>query len=175
MKHLRASLPILGVFIFALLIRLLYNLIVAQHYFAQYDAALYNHIAYNIAYQHCFCLYPNQPTLSRPPLWPFILSIFYFLSPQGNPQLIDAGQQVFYGRLLYSFIGSLTCILSICWQGNYLGPVSRSLAGCLLLSIPVSSSTMDGSIPKSLYTFLLTAVIYSLYRLQQRHSVNGSL
>ena len=91
MKRLGAFLPVISVFILAMLIRLLYNLTVARLYFAQYDAAIYNHIAYNIAYHHCFCLYPNQPALSRPPLWPFILSIFYLLSPQGNPLLVDAG------------------------------------------------------------------------------------
>jgi len=166
LKHLRASIPLLCVFILALLIRLLYNLIVAQRYFAQYDAALYNHIAYNIAYHHCFCLYPNQPTLSRPPLWPFILSIFYFLSPQGNPQLIDAGQQVFYGRLLYSLIGSITCVLVYLLARKLFG-IRIALMSGVIAAIYPGLFIYDGWLyTETLYTFLLTTFLYSLFRLQ---------
>jgi 4-amino-4-deoxy-L-arabinose transferase-like glycosyltransferase len=167
LKRLRACLPIISVFILAMLIRLLYNLTVARRYFAQYDAAVYNHIAYNIAYHHCFCLYPSQPALSRPPLWPFILSVFYLLSPQGNPQLVDAGQQVFYGRLLYSFIGSLTCILIYLLARKLFGTRIALISGMFAAVYP-GLFIYDGWLyTESLYTFLLTAVIYSLYRLQR--------
>src|SRR5713226_4110513 len=111
MKRFQKYVPAFSVFFLSLLIRLVYNLTAARDYIALYDAAWYNHIAYNIVYQHCFCQYPNHPSISRPPLWPFMLSIFYFLTSRPTPQLLDSGIQVFYGRLLYCFIGSLTCLL----------------------------------------------------------------
>jgi 4-amino-4-deoxy-L-arabinose transferase-like glycosyltransferase len=167
LKRLGAFLPVISVFILAMLIRLLYNLTVARLYFAQYDAAIYNHIAYNIAYHHCFCLYPNQPALSRPPLWPFILSIFYLFSPQGNPLLVDIGQQVFYGRLLYCFIGSLTCILIYLLAWKLFGTRIALISGMFAAVYP-GLFIYDGWLyTETLYTFLLTAFLYSLYRLQR--------
>jgi 4-amino-4-deoxy-L-arabinose transferase-like glycosyltransferase len=166
LKRVRASIPFYVSSFLLFLIRLLYNLIVAQRYFAHYDAALYNHIAYNIAYHHCFCLYPNQPTVSRPPLWPFILSILYFLSPQGNSQLIDTGQQVFYGRLLYSFIGSITCVLVYLFARKLFG-IRIALMSGVFAAIYPGLFIYDGWLyTETLYTFFLTAFLYSLFRLQ---------
>lgn len=167
MKRLHTSLPVISIFVLALLIRLLYNLTVARHYFAKYDAALYNHIAYNIVYHHCFCFYPNQPALSRPPLWPFILSIFYLLPPQPDPQLLDTGAQVFYGRLLYCFIGSFTCVLVYLLARELFGTRIAFISGMIAAVYP-GLFIYDGWLyAETLYTFLLTALIYSLYRLQR--------
>ena len=167
MKRLRISLPVISVFALALLIRLLYNLTVASQYYTKYDAALYNRIAYNIVYHHCYCLYLNQPALNRPPLWPFILSIFYLLPPQPDPQLLDMAQQIFYGRLLYCFIGSFTCVLVYFLAKEMFGTRIALITGVIAAVYP-GLFIYDGWLyTESLYTFLLTAFIYSLYRLQR--------
>jgi 4-amino-4-deoxy-L-arabinose transferase-like glycosyltransferase len=167
LKRKYSSLPAITVGVLALLIRLLYNLTVARHYYAKYDAALYNHIAYNIVSHHCFCIYSNQPALSRPPLWPFILSIFYLLPPQPNPQLLDSGAQVFYGRLLYCFLGSFTCILIYLLARDLFGTRIAFITGVIAALYP-GLFIYDGWLyTESLYTFLVTAFIYSLYRLQR--------
>ena len=167
LKRLRIPLPVISGFVLALLTRLLYNLTVASHYYTKYDAALYNRIAYNLAYHHCYCLYLNQPDVGRPPLWPFIFSIFYFLPPQPNSQLLDMAQQIFYGRLLYCFIGSCTCVLVYLLARDLFGKRIALITGMIAAVYP-GLFIYDGWLySETLYTFLLTAFIYSLYRLQR--------
>jgi hypothetical protein len=167
MKRLQKYLPLISIFFLALFIRLLYNLTVARDYFAKYDAAWYNHIAYYIANYHCFCQYPNHPSISRPPLWPYILSISYFLAPRANPQQLDTGVQVFYGRLFLCFIGSFTCVLVYLLARDLFGKRIALITGSIA-AVYTGLFIYDGWLyTESLYTFLLTAFVYSLYRLQR--------
>ncbi len=167
MKGYQKYFPHIGIFFLALLVRLIYNLTSARNYIAKDDASLYNHIAYNIVYQHCFCIYPNHPAIGRPPLWPFILSIFYRFTAQPSLQLIDSGVQVFYGRLLYCFIGSFTCVLVYLLARDLFGKRVALITG-IIAALYTGLFIYDGWIySESLYTFLLTAFIYTLYRLQR--------
>ena len=167
MKRLQRYLPLISIFFLALFFRLLYNLTVARNYFAKYDAAWYNHIAYNIASHYCFCQYPNHPSISRPPFWPYILSIFYFLMPGANPQQLDTGVQVFYGRLFLCFIGSFTCVLVYLLADDLFSRHIAFISG-IIAAVYTGLFIYDGWLyAESLYTFLLTAFIYSLYRLQR--------
>jgi len=166
-KRFQNYFPLAGIFFLSLLVRLIYNLTTARTYFAQYDAAWYNHIAYNIVYQHCFCQYSNHPSISRPPLWSFILSIFYLVTPQPSSQLLDSGVQVFYGRLFYCFIGSFTCVLVYLLARDLFGKRIALIAG-IIAALYAGLFIYDGWLySESLYTFLLTAFTYSLYRLQR--------
>jgi 4-amino-4-deoxy-L-arabinose transferase-like glycosyltransferase len=169
MKRFQQYIPLLSVFLLALLIRLVYNLAVAGQYFAQDDAAWYNHIAYDIVYQHCFCQYLNQsyPSISRPSLWPYMLSIFYFLTPRPSLQVLDSGTQVFYGRLLCCFIGSCTCVLVYLLARDLFGKRIGLLTG-YLAAVYAGLFIYDGWLyTETLYIFLQTAFLYSLYRLQR--------
>ena len=167
MKRFQKYFPPVSIFFLALLIRLIYNLTTAHNYIAKYDAAWYNHIAYNIVYLHCFCQYPNHPSISRPPLWPFMLSIFYLFTPRPSPQLLDSGVQVFYGRLLCCFIGSFTCVLVYLLARDLFGKRIALISG-IIAALYTGLFIYDGWLySESLYTFLLTAFIYSVYRLQQ--------
>src|SRR5260370_8653917 len=167
MKRFQKYVPLMSIFFLALLVRLIYNLTSARNYIAKNDASLYNYIAYNIVYQHCFCIYPNHPALGRPPLWPFILSIFYRFTPRPSLQLIDSGVQVFYGRLLFCFIGSFTCVLVYLLARDLFGKRIALISG-IIAAIYAGLFIYDGWIySESLYTFLLTAFIYSLCRLQR--------
>jgi 4-amino-4-deoxy-L-arabinose transferase-like glycosyltransferase len=167
MKHFQKYFPPLGIFFLALLVRLIYNLTSASNYIAKDDASLYNHIAYNIVYQHCFCIFPNHPEISRAPLWPLLLSIFYRFTPRPSLQLMNSGVQVFYGRLLYCFIGSFTCVLVYLLARDLFGKRIALISG-IIAALYAGLFIYDGWIySESLYTFLLTAFIYSLYRLQR--------
>jgi len=167
LKRFQASFPLVAVFLLALFIRLLYNLTVARNYFVKYDAAWYDHIAYHIAYLHCFCQYPHYPSISRPPLWPYILSIFYILPRKANPQQLDTGVQVFYGRLFLCFIGSFTCMLVYLLARDLFGRRIALISG-IKAAVYTGLFIYDGWLySESLYTFLVTAFTISVYRLQQ--------
>ena len=167
LKRFQKYFPLISIFFLALFVRLIYNLTSARNYIARDDASLYNHIAYNIVYQHCFCIYPNHPAIGRTPLWPYILSIFYRFTPSPDLQLIDSGVQVFYGRLLYCFIGSFTCVLVYLLARDLFGKRIALITG-IIAAVYTGLFIYDGWIyTESLYTFLLTAFIYSLYRLQR--------
>ena len=94
MKRLLHYVPLIAVFGLALGVRLVYNLVVAKGLVAKDDSALYNQLAYALAYNHCFCQYPGVASISRPPLWPLILSIFYHFTPQPPFQQVNASAAV---------------------------------------------------------------------------------
>jgi 4-amino-4-deoxy-L-arabinose transferase-like glycosyltransferase len=167
MTRLKQVLPLLIVFSLALLVRLVYNLDVANGYVAQDDAAWYNQLAYAIAYQHCFCQYPGVASISRPPLWPFMLSIFYQIGPRPAFQQVNASIEVFYGRMLLCFIGSLTCVLVYLLARDLFGKRVGLITGCMAAIYP-GLFIYDGWVyTESLYIFLVTAFTYSLYKLQR--------
>ena len=86
MKRLQAffqslcTLPVLVIFGLAVIVRYLYNITVARGYFPLHDSLTYQTIAYNIMQNHCYCLFPNQPTVDRAPLWPVVIAAIYGVS-----------------------------------------------------------------------------------------------
>ncbi len=168
MKRLKAYIPALSVFALALLVRVVYNLTSARGYVPLDDAALYNNLGYAIVYQHCFCEYLKQPylALGRPPLWPYILSIIYRLTPQPSLSTVDSDIQVFYARMLLSVVGSCTCVLVYLLARDFFGKRIGLITGCMA-AVYVGLFIYDGWIyTESLYIFLFTAFVYTLYRLQ---------
>lgn len=168
MKRLKAYIPALSVFALALLVRVVYNLTSARGYVPRDDAALYNILGYAIVYRHCFCEYLNQPylALGRPPLWPYILSIIYRLTPQPPLSMVDSGIQVFYARMLLSVVGSCTCVLVYLLARDLFGKRIGLITGCMA-AVYVGLFIYDGWVyAESLYIFLFTAFVYTLYRLQ---------
>ncbi|HEV2580506.1 MAG TPA: glycosyltransferase family 39 protein, partial [Ktedonobacteraceae bacterium] len=167
MKQLKQHLPLLVVFFLALGVNLVYNLVVANGYVASSDAAWYNQIAYTVAYHGCYCQYPGVQSISRPPLWPLILAIFYHLAPPVSFQQADASIAVFYSRLFYSVLGSFTCVLVYLLARDLFGKRIGLITGCVAAFYP-GIFIYDGWVyTESLYTFLVTAFTYSLYRLQR--------
>lgn len=165
---MRRYYPALALFLFACLIRCIYIFSTGQSYFARYDAAWYNHLAYNIAYHHCFCLYLNQylPNISRPPLWPFLLSILYLLLPRPSLATLDSGIQVLYARIFFCCLDSLTCILIYSLAKKLFGARIAFYTG-ILAALYTGLIIYTGWLyTETLYTFLLTAFIYALYQLQ---------
>ncbi|HET9999939.1 MAG TPA: glycosyltransferase family 39 protein [Ktedonobacteraceae bacterium] len=160
MKRLQTYAPAASAFALALLVRIIYNLTVGRNYVPTFDAALYNTLGRQLVDHGCYCLYASYPTLSRPPLWPFILAVIYAF----------AGKEEFHGRLFYCFLGSGTCTLIYLFSRDLFGRKIALFSG-LLAAIYPCLFIYDGWLyTESLYTFCLTACVYALYRLQLQYA-----
>ena len=157
MKNLRTYLPIISIFGFALLIRIVYNLTVARNYIPEFDGYLYNNLAEHLVTDHCFCFVPHNPITGRAPLWPFIMSVIYFIT----------GPKNFYARLFFCFLGSATCVLVYLFVKDIFGKRIALITGAIASIYPWLFIYDGWLYSESLYTFLLVAFTYSLYRLQR--------
>ena len=150
-------LPLIAVFFLALLVRIVYNETAVRGYVPLYDANIYNLIARNLVEGHCYCIYLNHSTVSRAPLWPFIIAVIYFF----------AGEHNVYARLFFCFIGSGTCVLVYLLAKDLFGKRIALISG-VSAAIYTGLFIWDGWLfAESLYTFCLTVFTYSLYRLQR--------
>lgn len=156
-RRLRAAGPAGSIFLLALLIRILYNVTVARNYTPVYDAALYDMLARNMLNHGCYCLRDiHRSSVSRPPLWPFIMAAIYFFT----------GQNAFFARLFYCFLGAGTCVLVYFFARDLFGR-RIALASGIIAALYPCMFIYDGWLyTESLYTFCLTAFTYALYRLQ---------
>ncbi|GCE10817.1 ArnT family glycosyltransferase [Tengunoibacter tsumagoiensis] len=158
MQRYRTFWPILSVFVVSLIVRITYNLTAANGYFPKYDARLYEIIANSlIGPQHCFCLFSRIPTTSRAPLWPWIIAAIYSVM----------GPENIYPRLFLCVLGSGTCVLIYLLARELFSPRIALVTG-LLAAVYVGMFLYDGWLfSESLYTFLSTALVYALFRLQR--------
>jgi 4-amino-4-deoxy-L-arabinose transferase-like glycosyltransferase len=160
MKRLQILRLPMAVFVLALLVRILYNISVARDYTPVFDAALYNTLARNLVDHGCYCLYNFHQSVSRPPLWPFVMALIYSL----------AGKEPFYARLFYCLLGSGTCVIVFLFARDLFGRKVALFSGILAAFYPCLFIYDGWLYSESLYTFLLTACVYMLYRLQSMGS-----
>jgi 4-amino-4-deoxy-L-arabinose transferase-like glycosyltransferase len=157
MKRIKPMLPAIGIFCFALLVRVIYNNTVAYHYYPLHDSATYQSIAFHLLNEHCFCLELHIPTVYRAPLWPFTIAGISLIF----------GTSDYFARLFLSLIGSGTCVLVYLFARDLFGWRIGVLAGIFAAIYP-ELYIYDGWLyAESLFTFLLFAVCYGLYRLQR--------
>ena len=157
MKRLQPYLPALGIFCLALFIRLIYNATVGKGYVAAYDSAVYQQIAIHLLNEHCFCLIPGASTVGRAPLWPAIIAGIFAVF----------GDKNLFVRLFLCLIGSGTCVLVALFSRDIFGKRIGIIAGIIAALYP-GLFLYDGWLySESLYTFLLVACTYTLYRTQQ--------
>jgi 4-amino-4-deoxy-L-arabinose transferase-like glycosyltransferase len=154
---LKRWLPAGGIFCLALLVRVIYNVTVAYHYYPLHDSLFYQVIGFNLLTEHCFCLHSYIPTVGRAPLWSAIIAVIaFFLGPSD-----------FYARLFLCFVGSGTCVLLYLFARDVFGRRLGVLAGIIAAIYP-ELYIYDGWLyTESLYIFLLLALCYGLYRLQR--------
>ncbi len=154
---MRAYGPIIGIYCLALLVRLVYNVTAVSGYTPIFDAAIYNNIAHKLVDEHCYCLYSHLPSVSRAPLWPFIMAAIYSL----------VGKHDFYARLFYCLLGSGTCAFVYLLAKDLFGRRIAFWTG-IMAAIYTGLFIYDGWLfTESLYTFCLIVFTYGLYRLQQ--------
>ncbi len=157
MKRVKPWLPAIGIFCLALLVRVIYNNTVAHNYYPTHDSAFYQAIGFNLLKEHCFCLESGIPSVDRAPLWPFIIA--------GLTSVF--GPSDYFARLFLSLIGSGTCVLIYLFARDLFGWRIGILAGVIAAIYP-EMYIYDGWLyTESLFTFLLFAVCYGLFRLQR--------
>ncbi len=158
MKRIKPLLPAIGIFCLALSVRIIYNNTVAYHYYPLHDSAFYQGIAFHLLNEHCFCLESYVPTVDRAPLWPFTIAGLSLIF----------GPSDYFARLFLSLVGSGTCVLVYLFARDLFGWRIGVLAGVFAAIYP-ELYIYDGWLyTESLYTFLLFAFCYGLYRLQHK-------
>ncbi|HEY1349763.1 MAG TPA: glycosyltransferase family 39 protein [Ktedonobacteraceae bacterium] len=156
-KRFSSYLPVTLVSVSAFLVRLVYNLTVAQGYIPEFDAHFYNDIAIHLAAAHCYCLQGSLPDVSRAPLWPWTIAAIYTVTGIHN----------FYPRLFLCFLGAGTCILTYLLARDIFSRRSALLAGMLAALYP-GLFIYDGWLySESVFTFFVLGFTYALYRLQR--------
>lgn len=156
MKRLKPFLPALCIFSLAILVRLIYNLTVARNYYPLYDSVQYQTIAFNILDEHCFCLHPYITTAYRAPLWPWLIAGISLL----------VGRWDFYDRLFLCFVGAGTCTFIYLFARDLFSKRLGFVAGMMACVYPALYIYDGWMYTESLFTFLLTAVCYTVYRIQ---------
>jgi 4-amino-4-deoxy-L-arabinose transferase-like glycosyltransferase len=159
MKRLRSlfTLPVIGIFGLALIVRVAYNIIGAQNYFPLHDSETYQSIAFNLLQEHCYCLLPHLPTVDRAPLWPAIIAAIY--------GALGAHDRTV--RLFLSVVGSCTCVLTYLFAKDLFHKRIGIFAGLLAAIYPFLFLYDAWLYSESLYIFLLLAFCYTLYHLQR--------
>jgi 4-amino-4-deoxy-L-arabinose transferase-like glycosyltransferase len=156
MRRYRSLLPVAAIFCLALLVRVIYNATVAHGYQPLYDAGYYNTIAINLIHEHCYCLVPHHSTLTRAPLWPWLIAIIYTVTGTDNA----------HARLFLCFVGSGTCVIVYLWARDIFSQRIGIVTGIVAAFYP-GLFIYDGWLyTESVYTFLLLVFGYGLYRLQ---------
>src|SRR5579863_503300 len=165
MKRLRSSLPAIAIFRSALLVRVLYNNTVAQHYYPLHDSLFYQTIGLNLIKEHCFCLHPYISTVYRAPLWPFIMAGLSLIF----------GPSDYFARLFLCLVGSGTCVLVYLFARDLFDRRIGIIAGVAAAIYP-ELYIYDGWLyTESLYIFLLFAICYMLFRIQRARTSKTGL
>ncbi|WP_161977424.1 ArnT family glycosyltransferase [Dictyobacter kobayashii] len=145
------------VFVCALLVRLLYILTVGLHYKPIFDAGIYDDIARNLLSKGCYCVHGYHSTVSRAPLWPWILALVYYVSDK----------QVLFAQLFYALLGGGTCLVIYFLAASLFTKITALITG-LMAATYTGLFLYDGWLySEALYTFCLTGFVYTLFRLQR--------
>lgn len=156
MRRIRHLLPALFVYCLALIVRIAYNLTVALQYSPLHDSFAFQSMGLNMIDEHCFCYPSHLTTIARPPLWPMIIAGISLLFGRAN----------IYDRLFLCCIGAGTCLFIYLFACKLFNKRIGLIAG-LVAGIYPALYIYDGWMySESLYTFLLIAVCYCVYRIQ---------
>jgi 4-amino-4-deoxy-L-arabinose transferase-like glycosyltransferase len=156
MQRFKAFLPPFSIFCLALFVRVMYNVTVARGYYPLYDSLAYQSIGFNVLDEHCFCLHPFVTTVYRAPLWPWLIAGISLV----------VGRDSFYDRFFLCCIGSGTCVLIYLFARDLFGKRIGLVAGVISCIYPALYMYDGWMYTESLYTFLFTAISYSVYRIQ---------
>jgi 4-amino-4-deoxy-L-arabinose transferase-like glycosyltransferase len=157
MKRFKPFVPAISIFCLALLARVVYNFTVAIAYFPLHDSLFYQTIGINFVTQGCFCLHPGVTTVYRAPLWPVMLGAFSLFFGQNN----------LVGRLFLSALDAGTCVLVYLFARDLFGRRFGLIAGVTAVIYPGLFIYTGWLYAETLFTFLLFALCYALYRIQR--------
>lgn len=160
MKHIKPFLPAISIFCIALLVRVVYNLTVARDYYPLHDSLGYQIIAFNILDKRCFCLSPQNITVStvtRVPLWPLVISAVSLVAGRAN----------IFARLFLSCADAGTCVLIYLYARDLFNKRLGLVAGLIACIYPALYIYTGWMYAETLFTFLLTAICYCVLRIQR--------
>src|SRR6266581_3206579 len=168
MKRIKPFLPAISIFCRALLVRVVYNLTVARHYYPPHDSLGYQIIAFNILDKHCFCLSPNNTTVSTvttPPIWPLVISGISLIAGRANINY----------RLFLSCADAGTCVLIYLFARDLFNKRLGLVAGLIACVYPPLYIYTGWMYREALFTFFLTAVCYCVFRIQRNEGKSRRL
>jgi len=144
---------ILLIFVFALLVRLLYILIMPPRPVTWDDTLSWDAVGWNLAQGNGFIEADGKPTHVRPPLYPIFLAVIYILF----------GHNFISVQVFQSIIGAITVIIifllcSEIFENKIIANLT-SLALCIYPPLIVYTQIIGS---ETLYTFLLSVTIYFL-------------
>jgi hypothetical protein len=157
MKRIKPFIPAFCIFCCALLVNIIYNLTVARYYTPTRDSLSYQMIAFNIIDEHCFCPHPFIVTVDRAPLWPWIIAGLSLI----------VGRADIYDRLFLCCIGSGTCVFIYLFARDLFGRRMGIVAGFIASVYPPLYIYDGWMYTEALFTFLMIAVCYCVYRIQK--------
>ena len=157
MKRLQPLIPAISIFCLALVVRIIYNDVVASNYVLVGDARNYNAIALYILSSHCFCLHPPAPTVDRTPLWPAIIASIYAILGINN----------YFVRIFLCILDAGTCVFIYLFARDLFGRRIGVITGLAAAVYPQLYMYVDWLYSETLYIFLLFAFCYALLRLQR--------
>lgn len=168
MKRINPFLPAAAIFCMALLVRIVYNLTVARAYYPLHDSLGYQIMAFNVLDKHCFCLSPNNTTVStvtRVPLWPLVISVVSLIAGRAN----------IFDRLFLSCADAGTCVLIYLFARDLFNKRLALIAGLIACVYPALYIYTGWMYAEALFTFLLTAICYCVFRIQRNEGKSRRL
>ena len=167
MKRIKPVLPAITIFCIALLVRVVYNLTVARYYYPLHDSLGYQIMAFNMLDKHCFCLSPHNTTVStvtRVPLWPLVISGVSLIA-----------RTSIFPRLFLSGADAGTCVLIYLFARDLFNKRLGLVAGLIACVYPALYIYTGWMYAEALFTFLLTAIWYCVFRIQRNEGKSKRL
>jgi len=157
MKRIKPYLPAISIFCIALLVRIVYNLTVARHYYPLADSLGYQDRAFHMLDEHCYCGNPYQVTVVRAPLWPFLIAGLSLIVGRAN----------IFDRLFLCFADAGTCVLIYLFARDLFNKRIGLVAGLIACIYPALYIYTGWMYTETLYTFLQIAICYCIFRIQR--------
>lgn len=159
-------LPAVLILCLALLVRIAYNLTVARSYTPLNDSHAYQAIAFHLLDEHYYGWLPNHvATISRAPVWPLLIAGISLVVGRAN----------IFDRLFLCLADAGTCVLIYLFARDLFNKRIGLVAGLIACIYPALYIYTGWMYTETLYTFLLTAICYCVFRIQRDEGKNWFL
>jgi 4-amino-4-deoxy-L-arabinose transferase-like glycosyltransferase len=165
MKHIKPLLSAISIFCIALLVRIIYNLTVARHYYPLSDSLGYQVRAFYMLDEHCYCGAPHLETVVRAPLWPFLIAGLSLIVGRAN----------IFDRLFLCCADAGTCVLIYLFARDLFNKRIGLVAGLIACIYPALYIYTGWMYTETLFTFLQIAICYCIFRIQRNEGTSRRL
>jgi len=161
MKRVQPFIPAIGIFCLALVVRFIYNNVVAHNYIMIGDGLYYHGLALALLNQHCLCTQAGIPTVDRPPFWSAVIASIYAFSGPNN----------YFVRVFLCFVDAGTCVLIYLFAKDVFSRRIGILIGIVAAVYPQLYIYVGWLYSETLYIFLQFAFCYAILRLQRTSAI----